>query len=573
MKITSILPIFLVTALLGVSSIVIIAYVSLRDVERYKEEQQVALARSAADAQGVIGEIIEERKVLVRAFAANNADHLLTVLEAPENQARQVRTKELVNAYFPSHLAFSVLREGVQGGNGKPVGLPDDGFHLTGDWLSGAGEAGVFGISFPTEFLARVLRGYEVPGHHLLLLWRDPADVIVASGAGGLENFGGAGSLSADELNSLQFRLPVAMTDWDVAYLPSEAILASQVDEIYFRAAAAIAFVIGMMLLFAVWYFVAAAVQKSVLKENTGLLNQSYRDRSMLKTLIDLVPIPIFRNYLGRIELVNDAYAKLIGKPADELLGKTLEELYGSDTADEIHRINAELISEPGSTRVYERRLKPYDSDAGRDVIVYKTCMQPDGDEQPSVIGAIVDMTEEKALRSKLEILAMTDPLTGIANRRKFMSVLKVEYQRHVRYGHPLSIVLLDIDHFKAINDTYGHEFGDEVIKIVSRVLEDSIREDLDLAARIGGEEFALLLPETNAAGARVVAERVRNWIENRKITRYGEALNVTVSAGVAGKLRDDEALEPDQLLNNADKALYTSKNMGRNKTTVYGED
>lgn len=572
MKITSILPIFLVTALLGVSSIAIITYISLRDVERYKEEQQVALARSASDAQGFIGELIEERKALVRAFAANNGALLQVALDQPADQTLKAGITELIYAYFPSHIAYDVQPKASNPGD-DPAGQPDGGFVLAAEWSSGPGKDGVLRISFPMEFLARVLRGYEVPGNHLLLLQRDPSDQIVAAGDGGLENFDAATSLTSNELSSLQFRLPVAMTDWDVAYLPSEAILQSHVDEIYFRAAAAVAFVVGVMVLFAALYFVAAAVQKSVLKQNTGLLNQSYRDRSMLKTLIDLVPIPIFRNYLGRIELVNDAYAKLIGKPADELLGKTLEELYGSETADEIHRINSELISEPGSTRVYERRLKPYDSDSGRDVIVYKTCMQPDGDEQPSVIGAIVDMTEEKALRSKLEILAMTDPLTGIANRRKFMSVLKVEYQRHVRYGHPLSIVLLDIDHFKTINDTYGHEFGDEVIKIVSRVLEDSIREDLDLAARIGGEEFALLLPETNAAGARVVAERVRNWIENRKITRYGEALTVTVSAGVAGKLRDDEALEPDQLLNNADKALYTSKNMGRNKTTVFGED
>jgi diguanylate cyclase (GGDEF)-like protein/PAS domain S-box-containing protein len=572
MKITSILPIFLVTALLGVGSIVIITYVSLRDVERFREEQQVALARSAADAQGFIGEIIEERKALVRAFAANNAARLQDALEQPANQAVQARIKELIHAYFPSGLTFLLGPKAGSPGNGETT-QPDRKYELTGEWTSGRGQTGVLGISFSTEHLAMLLRGYEVPGHNLLLLKRDPSDLIVAAADGGLENIGGAGSLTGDELKSLQFRLPVAMTGWDVAYLPSEAKIQNQADQIYFRAVAAIAFVVGVMTLFAVWYFVAAAVRRSVLKENNELLNQSYRDRSMLKTLIDLVPIPIFRNYLGRIELVNDAYAKLIGKPADELLGKTLADLYGADAAGEMQKINAELIAEPGSTRVYERRLKPFDGDTGRDVIVYKTCMQPDGDEQPSIIGAIVDMTEEKALRSKLEILAMTDPLTGIANRRKFMSVLKVEYQRHVRYGHPLSIVLLDIDHFKAINDTYGHEFGDEVIKIVARVLEDSIREDLDLAARIGGEEFALLLPETNAAGARVVAERVRNWIENRKITRDGDELHVTVSTGVAGKLRDDEALEPDQLLNNADKALYTSKDKGRNKTTIFGED
>lgn len=174
---------------------------------------------------------------------------------------------------------------------------------------------------------------------------------------------------------------------------------------------------------------------------------------------------------------------------------------------------------------------------------------------------------ELQQVNEKLERLANTDSLTGLANRRHFMEVLNAEIERAERYDRALSLVLVDLDHFKEVNDSWGHLVGDEVLRATARVLE-SVCRDVDLAGRIGGEELALILPETTEEGASTVAERVRSRIENlRHEAPDGEGFRVTGSIGVAWL--DDDVHSREDLLRQADRALYRAKEEGRNRVRL----
>lgn len=164
-----------------------------------------------------------------------------------------------------------------------------------------------------------------------------------------------------------------------------------------------------------------------------------------------------------------------------------------------------------------------------------------------------------------LKSLAATDALTGLRNRRAFQERLTDEVARARRHGNPLSLVLVDIDHFKSYNDTFGHPRGDEVLRNVGRLLSRMMR-DTDFAARYGGEEFAVILTHTDRSGARQVAERLRRGIEQAT----WEERPITASLGVASL--GDDAITHEELLEQADKALYRSKEQGRNRVSLASE-
>jgi len=306
-------------------------------------------------------------------------------------------------------------------------------------------------------------------------------------------------------------------------------------------------------------------------EEADQLLRQSNRDRMVLKALIDVIPMPIFRrDSAGRFDLLNNAYANLVGVPGEDIHGKTLEEVYGPETAENISAQDAELFANPGSTQTSEIHTTTLQGEVGRDVVFHKASLILEGDRLPSIVGAAVDVTEEKALRNELEHLAMADPLTGIANRRKFMATLDAETARSVRYRHPVSLITIDIDRFKSVNDTYGHAMGDEAIKAVADVLEGEVRRKIDLPARIGGEEFAVLLPEVREDRAVAFAERIRKRVEATIVAHKDQKISVTVSIGVAQTFDGLDPDNPAELLVRADQALYVSKSNGRNRTSTF---
>jgi diguanylate cyclase (GGDEF)-like protein len=176
---------------------------------------------------------------------------------------------------------------------------------------------------------------------------------------------------------------------------------------------------------------------------------------------------------------------------------------------------------------------------------------------------------EKIAILEKTEAIATHDGLTGLFNHRQFQQLLKEEITRSGRYDDPLALVICDIDFFKKINDTYGHPFGDTVLKEVSRLFESGIRGTIDTAARYGGEEFALILVKTDEAQAVETAERIRATIERTKfINPAGGEVCVTMSFGIA--VLGKHARELNDLIRKADKALYRAKANGRNRVEVF---
>jgi len=174
------------------------------------------------------------------------------------------------------------------------------------------------------------------------------------------------------------------------------------------------------------------------------------------------------------------------------------------------------------------------------------------------------DVTEHERLTEQLNYMARTDPLTETANRRAFMEHLNDEIHRSKRYRHPLTLLALDVDHFKSVNDRFGHAMGDTVLRILADTVRSQLR-DTDSYARMGGEEFTVLLPETELKTGARLAERLRASVEAVRIESDGTEFQVTSSIGVA-ELADAE--EPDGLLNRADHALYAAKASGRNRVT-----
>lgn len=180
-----------------------------------------------------------------------------------------------------------------------------------------------------------------------------------------------------------------------------------------------------------------------------------------------------------------------------------------------------------------------------------------------------VNRLQIQAANAELKRLSRTDGLTGLLNRKTWENDLNEEFKRYQRYGQTTSLIMFDIDHFKRINDGFGHPAGDEVIRQTATIAMECVR-DIDKAGRYGGEEFAILLANTEADGAHVVAERIRKRIEANHIIYEGHEIDYTVSLGIAEICPSFS--EPTHWIDGADKGLYQAKRAGRNNTVIHKE-
>jgi diguanylate cyclase (GGDEF)-like protein/PAS domain S-box-containing protein len=211
-----------------------------------------------------------------------------------------------------------------------------------------------------------------------------------------------------------------------------------------------------------------------------------------------------------------------------------------------IHVVEMSVPAENG-TMHYELTSSPIRSSAGK------------------IIGGIEvahDITERKLMEEGLRTFAERDFLTGLHNRRMLFNFLDIELQRAKRYGRPVSLLMMDIDDFKRVNDQFGHDTGDRVLKTMAEIINPVIRES-DVFARYGGEEFVILSPETSLSGARILAEKIRKTVEKHSFHGAGA---VTLSIGVTSFHEADTA---DTLIKRADDALYLGKQQGRNRSVV----
>lgn len=186
----------------------------------------------------------------------------------------------------------------------------------------------------------------------------------------------------------------------------------------------------------------------------------------------------------------------------------------------------------------------------------------------PIVYLAMSLLCELDRAEERLQQISVTDELTRVFNRRYLLHVIGIAFSRSRRYGEELSILMMDIDHFKSVNDVHGHHAGDQALREVAQRIRGRLR-NIDVVARYGGEEFVAVLPSTAAEGALTLAERVRHAIADESLPTDRQAIPVTISIGVASLHGDDE--DVDALLRRADRALYRAKLDGRNRVVAAG--
>lgn len=280
-----------------------------------------------------------------------------------------------------------------------------------------------------------------------------------------------------------------------------------------------------------------------------------------LQATVDTLPVPVFiKDRERRYVACNRAFENFLGKTSGEILGKTVYDISPAELARIYDRADIEHMAK-GGTQTYESRVR-YADGTHHDVIFHKAIFR-DGDGQADgIVGAIIDISERKALEQRLELLAATDFLTGAYNLRTFYDLGRHEVSRLSRKGGDLCLMVIDIDHFKAINDSLGHAVGDEALRRFVKVVRENLR-DQDIFARAGGDEFRLLLPDTSPSGAHLVAERIRQAISGVVVSGQRGQARLTISCGIAACTAGDDSLDRATL--EADDALYQAKAAGRN--------
>jgi diguanylate cyclase len=279
----------------------------------------------------------------------------------------------------------------------------------------------------------------------------------------------------------------------------------------------------------------------------------------MWQKFLKAVPMPlvIITKDGGRLMQANDAARGYFG--AKLAAGSTL-------LADYFNRRDWDklisILDSAGEVWGFESRIRLADG-VERDVILAATTVEITDAE--TILTLFADITSRKQLEALMKRMAHTDPLTGLPNRISFFARAADEIYRARRYERPLSVFMIDIDYFKRVNDTYGHEAGDSTLKAFAQLCCEWIRQQ-DTMARLGGEEFGVLLPETDVASALALADRLRAVAEGLRIGNSSDHL--TISIGVSEVLPDETTA--DAALSRADQALYSAKRAGRNLAVLY---
>lgn len=256
----------------------------------------------------------------------------------------------------------------------------------------------------------------------------------------------------------------------------------------------------------------------------------------------------------GKIIDCNDAAVNLYGFSKDQLIGKQVIELVDTPSTKNHETWLSQATEEP-IEGVHVRA-------AGKvPVEVRSRAIELKG--EAALVTVVRDITEHKKIQEYLQKVANTDALTGIGNRRYFLEQGRHEFIRAVRYKQTMSLLMMDIDKFKSINDTYGHDIGDIALQALTDICVKTLR-DSDIFARLGGEEFAAILPSTGIAGAFQFSERLRENIHNMVTTTVKGEIQFTASMGVTEIRFDDQDEDIESMLNRADKGLYQAKLSGR---------
>ncbi|MEQ9642539.1 MAG: diguanylate cyclase [Alphaproteobacteria bacterium] len=287
-----------------------------------------------------------------------------------------------------------------------------------------------------------------------------------------------------------------------------------------------------------------------------------------LAQIVRDIDTPVFQlDPRFNITFVNAAAERMYGHPAADLIGKPGSVLRPPERVEHMATFLGRVVKDRVAEAIETDALR---KDGTR--IPIELHIAPLLGPHGTLAGwssVVYDLSDHKAQEDRLERLATTDELTGLANRRAFITVAGREIGRAQRYGQPLSIVVADIDHFKRVNDTHGHAAGDVALRVFAEAMNSCLRQDVDRAARLGGEEFAVLLPATDPGGARAVAERMREAVAAATVAHDSAVFTMTASFGIAAWQPGEPG--PESMLSRADGALYDAKRAGRNRVMTAG--
>jgi len=471
-------------------------------------------------------------------------------------------------------------------------------FDMMTHWETVTGEEAILFVSFHPVQLAKIISNYELPGHRVVLVRNDQKDLIEITSKGARDTLGEHIRLDSTETDQIVHQLPIKNTRWVTLVMPEAGFMQAQEWVIY-----RLAFIeltgVFLFWLGAMWFMTRTLREK----HRAYVTIEEQTERLMSSQQVAHVGSWDWNIITGTLEWTDEIY-RIFGRSRDDF-GSTYENfvqcIHPDDRAQIISAVNNSVASnEPYDV---EHRIVLPDNTVRH--VHEKGKVYRDEKGQPfRMLGTVQDITERKKVRDRLrqnekelhrhiqdlemtkanmeqqaadlvelaeelhiekeraEKLSITDRLTGLNNRLKLDEFLADEMNRAKRYKHHLSVIIFDLDHFKQVNDTYGHQVGDEILVSVADLTRENTRTS-DVAGRWGGEEFMIICPETELSGAKVIAEKLRQVIERYDFPTVGHK---TASFGVASVKSDENE---DGVMQRADDALYRAKNAGRNRVEV----
>jgi len=301
-------------------------------------------------------------------------------------------------------------------------------------------------------------------------------------------------------------------------------------------------------------------------KKQERLAHSIVKEKEKAENYLDMADALIVAvDAAGRITLVNHRGCEILDYPENELIGKNwLDVLALPEHRERAAEVFGRFVAGEAGPSMKHANFRVRDRQGNVHVLDLSSRLVYD--EQGGITGTLssgADVTQRRQLEEELKILATTDSLTGLSNRRHFLGAAALSMESFRRYHRPLALLILDIDHFKKINDAYGHATGDQVLVAVADTLRSVLRS-ADLCGRFGGEEFVCLLPETTETEARIVAERLRRSLAEQSVATAEGTVRFTASIGLTVADVSDATVE--SLLQRADVAMYEAKKAGRNR-------
>jgi diguanylate cyclase (GGDEF)-like protein/PAS domain S-box-containing protein len=283
-------------------------------------------------------------------------------------------------------------------------------------------------------------------------------------------------------------------------------------------------------------------------------------DDDVLQVIIDAIPVPLFfKDHLHIYRGCNTAFCQFIGFAREKIIGHSVYDVAPKHLADAYHEADCQLLAK-GGTQYYEAEVRFADGTT-HEIEFNKAVFTDSNGQALGQVGVMLDITERNQLMRQLDKATRTDPLTGAANRREFDLIIHDEIKQQKNSNVPLSLMTLDVDFFKHINDRFGHGGGDQALQLIAEWLHNHLRST-DKLFRIGGEEFYILMQDTDIHSAFKMAENICKGVSTNTFLIKQQEVRITLSIGV---IELDPMIELEHTLEMVDRALYDAKFNGRN--------